>query len=73
MLTIIKYYYLSAFYDWRIDGHMTYNNTHIYSKIRMRGQYYFQYGMIGAYYLSSRHFTYYDVNLKYNIYVVYDD
>ena len=39
----------------------------------MRGQYYFQYGMIGAYYLSGRHFTYYDVNLKRNIYIVYDD
>ena len=52
---------------------MAYNNTHIYSKIRMRGQYCFQYGMIGAYYLSGRHFTYYDVKLKRNIYVVYDD
>ena len=26
--------------------------------------------MIGAYYLSGRHFTYYDVNLKRNIYVI---
>ena len=39
----------------------------------MRGQYCFPYGMIGAYYLSGGHFTYYDVNLKRNIYVVYDD
>ena len=37
----------------------------------MRGQYYLQYGMIGAYYLSGWHLTYYDVNLKRNIYVVY--
>ena len=28
----------------------------------MRCQYYFQYGMIGAYYLIGQHFTYYDVN-----------
>ena len=47
----------------------------------MRDQYCFQYGMIapppppmiGAYYLSGRHFTYYYVNLKRNIYVVYDN
>ena len=52
---------------------MTYNNTHIYSKVRMCSQYCFQYVMIGPYYLSGRHFTYFDVNLKCNIYVVYDD
>ena len=41
----VHIYYLlyttkSTLCDWRIDGHMTYNNTHIYSKIRMRGPYY---------------------------------
>ena len=60
------------FCNWRIDGYVT-CNVHIHSKIRIHGQYYFQYGMIGAYYLSDPHFTKYDVNLKRNINVVYDD